>query len=75
MALMNSFTESQDWKSSVKWSDPRHFLKAQGKFSFSFPCILFLHIFDTWKLQIEPLKSPLGRSILHYYDKVRRFYF
>ena len=27
----------------------------------------FLHIFDNYKLQIEPLKSFLGRSILHYY--------
>ena len=33
--------------SSVKWSDPVHFLKSQGKFSLSFPCTLFLHIFDT----------------------------
>ena len=33
--------------SSVKWSDPGHFPKAQGKFIFSFPCTLFLHIFDT----------------------------
>ena len=30
--------------SSVKWSDPGHFLKSQGKFFFSFPCTLFLHI-------------------------------
>ena len=60
--------------SSVKWSDPGHFLKAQDKFIFSFLCTLFLHIFDTQKLQIKPLKSPLGRFILHY-DKVRRFYF
>ena len=33
--------------SIVKWSDPGHFLKAQGKFSFSFLCILFLQISDT----------------------------
>ena len=33
-------------QSSVKWSDPGQFLKAQGKFIFSFPCTLFLHIFD-----------------------------
>ena len=33
--------------SGVKWRDPGHFLKAQGKFIFSFPCALFLHIFDT----------------------------
>ena len=33
--------------SSVKRSDLAHFLKAQGKFIFSFPCTLFLHIFDT----------------------------
>ena len=34
--------------SSVKWSDPGHFLKAQGKFIFSFPCTLF-YIFLTPK--------------------------
>ena len=33
--------------SSVKWSNPGHSLKSQGKFIFSFPCTLFLHIFDT----------------------------
>ena len=32
--------------SSGKWSDPVHFLKSQGKFFFSFPCIPFLHILD-----------------------------
>ena len=32
--------------SSGKWSDPGHFLKSQGKFFLSFPCTLFLHIFD-----------------------------
>ena len=31
--------------SSVKWSDPGHFLKSEGKFFLSFPCTLFLHIF------------------------------
>ena len=31
---------------SGKWSDPGHFLKSQGKFFLSFPCSLFLHIFD-----------------------------
>ena len=31
--------------SSVKWSDPGHFLKAQGKFIFSFPCTLFFTYF------------------------------
>ena len=35
-----------DDMSSVKWSDPRHFLKSQGNFFLSFPCTLFLHIFD-----------------------------
>ena len=34
-------------RSSVKWSDPGHFLESQGKFFLSFPCTLFLHIFDT----------------------------
>ena len=33
-------------RSSVKWSDPGHFLESQGKFFLSFPCTLFLHIFD-----------------------------
>ena len=33
--------------SSGKWNDPRHFLKSQGKFFLSFPCTLFLNIFDT----------------------------
>ena len=32
--------------SSGKWSDRGHFLKPQGKFFLSFPCTLFLHIFD-----------------------------
>ena len=32
---------------SVKWSDLVHSLKSQGKFIFSFPCTLFLNIFDT----------------------------
>ena len=32
--------------SSGKWSDPGHFLKSQGNFFLSFPCTLFLHIFD-----------------------------
>ena len=36
--------------SSGKWSNPVHFLKSQGKFFLSFPCTLFLHIFDTEKL-------------------------
>ena len=34
--------------SSVKWSDTAHFLKAQSKFIFSFPCTLF-YIFLTPK--------------------------
>ena len=37
----------EEYLSCVKWSDPGHFLKTQGKFIFSFLCILFLHIFDT----------------------------
>ena len=28
-------------RSSVKWSDPGHFLESQGKFFLSFPCTLF----------------------------------
>ena len=53
--------------------DPEYFLKAQDKFFLSFLCTLF-YIFLTPKIYLEPLKSLLGRSILHYYDKVRRFY-
>ena len=34
--------------SSVKWSDPGHFLRAQGKLIFLFPCTLF-YIFLTPK--------------------------
>ena len=40
-------TSLNDLESSVKWSDPVHFLKSQGNFFWSFPCTLFLHIFDT----------------------------
>ena len=36
--------------SSVKWSDPGHFLKAQGKFIFSFPCTLFFTYFRHLKI-------------------------
>ena len=32
-----------DGGSSIKWSDPVHFLKSQGNFFLSFPCTLFLH--------------------------------
>ena len=37
-------------RSSVKWKDPGNFLKAQGKFIFSFPCTLFFTYF--WHLKI-----------------------
>ena len=37
----------EDVFSSVKWSDPGHFFGAPGKFSWSFLCTLFSHIFDT----------------------------
>ena len=49
MKIMNQHNEkvANNKISSVKWSNPGHFLKAQGKFIFSFPCTLFLHIFDT----------------------------
>ena len=53
------------YMSSVKWSNPVHFLKSQGKFFLSFPCTLF-YIFLTPKITDEILKSTLGRSILHY---------
>ena len=45
--LIASDLESESELSSVKWSNPGHILKAQGKFAFSFACTLFLHIFDT----------------------------
>ena len=41
----SKFLENQSfyfYNSSVKWSDPEHFLKSQGKFSLSFSCTLFL---------------------------------
>ena len=44
---VNVATIDTDVVSSVKWSDPGHFLKSQGKSFLSFPCTLFLHIFDT----------------------------
>ena len=53
--------------SSVKWSDPGHFLESQGKFFLSFPCTPF-YMFLTSKIMDETLKSFLGRSILHYYQ-------
>ena len=34
------------FSSSVKWSDPGHILESQGKFFLSFPCTIFLHVFD-----------------------------
>ena len=52
--------------SSVKWSDPGHFLKSQGKFFCHFH-VPFFYIFLTSKIMDETLKSFLGRSILHYY--------
>ena len=54
-------------ESSGKWSDPGHF--------FCHFYVPFFYIFLTSKMTNETLKSFLGRSILHYYDKVRRFYF
>ena len=54
-------------RSSVKWSDPGHFLESQGKFFLSFPCTLF-YIFLTSKIMDETLKSFLVHSILHYYQ-------
>ena len=50
--------------SSVKWSDPGHFLGSQGKFFFVISMYLFFYMFLTFKIQ----KSFLGRSILHYYN-------
>ena len=48
MKDLSPFEEHEKYYYSCeKWSDPVHFLKAQGKFVFSFPCTLFLHIFDT----------------------------
>ena len=66
ISLYDSYT------SSVKWSNPGHFLKSQGKSFLSLP---FFYIFLTSKITNETLKSFLGCPILHYYDKVRRFYF
>ena len=54
----------EQFRSSVKRSDPGQFLKSQGKFFFSFPCTLF-YIFLTSKITDDTLKSFLGGSILH----------
>ena len=53
--------------SSVKWRDPRHFLKSQGKFFCHFH-VPFFYIFLTSKITDETLKRFLGCSILHYYQ-------
>ena len=45
-------------ESSVKWSDPGHFLGSQGNFFLSFPCTLFLHVFDTQNYRWDPKKFP-----------------
>ena len=52
--------------SSVKWSDPGHFLESQGNFFCHFH-VLFFYMFLTPKITDEILKSFLGRFILHYY--------
>ena len=53
--------------SSVKKRDPVHFLKSQGKVFLSFLCTFFFIILTPKKIEIETLKSALGRSISHYY--------
>ena len=53
-------------ESSVKWSDPGHFLGSQGNFFCHFH-VSFFYMFLTPKITDEILKSFLGRSILHYY--------
>ena len=45
--ITDKVSASLAFMSSLKWSNPGHFFRAQGKFSLSFPCALFLHIFDT----------------------------
>ena len=45
--------------SSVKWNDPGHFLKSQGKSFMSFPCILF-YIFLTPKITNRAFKKFPG---------------
>ena len=42
--------------SSVKWSDPAHFLKSQGKFIFSFPCTLFYILLTPKNYRWDPKK-------------------
>ena len=45
LSRANINIERRGWViSSVKWSDPGHFLESQGKFFLSFPCTLFLDI-------------------------------
>ena len=56
-----------DVASSVKWSDPGHFLESQGNFFCHFH-VPFFYIFLTPRVMDETLQSFLGRSILHYYQ-------
>ena len=53
--------------SSVKWSDPGQFLKAQGKLFLSFPCTLF-YIFLTSKITNRAFKKSPGLHYYHYFD-------
>ena len=55
--------------SSVKWSDPGQFLKAQGKLFLSFPCTLF-YIFLTSKITNRAFKKSPGLHYYHYFEQV-----
>ena len=39
----DNYNDNNRGVSSVKWSDPGHFLKSEVKFFLSFLCILILH--------------------------------
>ena len=77
---MKYLSKMIDLNSSVTWNNLGHFPKAQDKLIFSFP-LPFFYMFLTLKsYKIEPLKSPLGRSIYttmtrYEYFIFRHFYF
>ena len=52
--------------SSVKWSDPGHFVASEGNFFCHFH-VPYFYMFLTTKIMDESLKRFLGRSILHYH--------
>ena len=68
LCTLQSINPFQANASSVKCSDPVHFLKPQVIFFFFISMYPFFKIFLTSKIMDETLKSSLGCSILHYYN-------